>query len=532
MENYYWPNLFNYGNVRNLHFDKISYILVSSVIMVFLSLSWLLVVTIVFLFWKYSIRKFDYWKERGVHYIKPSPVLGNLTDVLFFRKCLADWMISLYASTNEKMFGIFIFDEPLLVVRDPVLIQHILIKDFNHFTDRTPAKPHDDVMSSFTFLQKSPEWKSDRAKLTPIFTSAKLKGFFPLINNICSDLVEYLSEHLGDVEMKEVCAKYSTDVIAKCVFGIDAYSFEDEDADFRKYGNGVTEFTFRNALAQFLYYFRPELVDTFRVNFIPKYVIDYFHKAFSNSMQTREESNIKVNDFVDILIELKNSGGVSDEIAYRKASGQALMFFSAGFETSSGTISFTLHELCLNKDIQNKLREEIAKKIEKHGGITYEAIQDMKYLKMCINETLRKYPILSFLDRKCNADYELPGTDLVIEKGMPIYIPYMAIQRDEKYFPDPQKYDPERFSGRDHNVDGLVFLPFGAGPRNCLGERFGLLSTQLALIHILLNFEVEKCAATPVPVQFETKSFINQSRVGLPMRLRRFNSKETCTSLL
>nr|XP_023025740.1 cytochrome P450 6k1-like [Leptinotarsa decemlineata] len=194
-----------------------------------------------------------------------------------------------------------------------------------------------------------------------------------------------------------------------------------------------------------------------------------------------------------------------------------MMFFAAGFETTSNTISYTLHELCLNKCIQNKLRKEIVDNIEEYGGITYEGVQEMKYLKMCINETLRKYPVLPFLERICTKDYKVPGTDLVIDKGIPVYIPYPALHLDERYFPEPQKYIPERFLNKNFNMSGLFYMPFGEGPRNCLGERFGILSTQLALINIISRFEIEKCAVTPDPVEFSVKSFSNQSIVGLPM---------------
>ncbi|KAG5893853.1 Cytochrome P450 6k1 [Gonioctena quinquepunctata] len=496
--------------------------------MVFFTSSWLLdftIVLIVFviLLWKYSIRKFDYWNKRGVYNPKPLPFLGNLADVLVMRRCLSDWIIDLYASTNVDMFGLFVFDRPLLMLRDPKLIQHIFIKDFNHFTDRSSAEPPDEIMSNFMFFQKSPEWKSDRVMLTPVFTSAKLKGMFTLVDNISKDFVDYLTKNLGVIEAKEITLKYTTNVIAKCAFGIDAHCFEEENADFLMFGHNMSEFNLRNTLVNFIYLFRPELVDKFQIEFFNKSIMNFFQQVFSEAIKLREMNDVRVNDFVDLLIDLKNSYGTSAEKANQKACGQAIMFFGAGVETTSSAISFTLHELCLNKDVQDRLRKEIIQKIEEHGGITYEAVRDMTYLRMCVNETLRKYPAIPFLDRKCNADYSLPGTNLLIEKGMSVYVPVVALHWDEKYFPNPERYDPERFAKKDYNMEGLVYLPFGAGPRNCIGERFGLLSTQLALIRILLDFEVEKCAGTPDPVRFTPRSLTNQSKDGLPMRLKKIN---------
>nr|XP_023020043.1 cytochrome P450 6k1-like [Leptinotarsa decemlineata] len=201
------------------------------------------------------------------------------------------------------------------------------------------------------------------------------------------------------------------------------------------------------------------------------------------------------------------------------------MFFAAGFETTSAAISFTLYELCLNKDIQDELRKEISETIGEYGEVTYEAIQKMKYLRMCIDETLRKYPIIAFLDRICKEDYEVPNTNLVIEKGTPIYIPIYGLHMDETYFTNPEKYDPDRFLKKNINEAGFVYMPFGEGPRKCLGERFGLLSTQVALVHIISRFEVEKCDKTPDPVEFEPKCIAVLSKVGLPMILRNYETE-------
>lgn len=93
----------------------------------------------------------------------------------------------------------------------------------------------------------------------------------------------------------------------------------------------------------------------------------------------------------------------------------------------------------------------------------------IKFIIIFVLESLRKYPSLPFLDRICESDYKVPGTDLVIKKGLPVYISLLGIQNDEKYFPNPEKYFPERFKEKV-NVDQLVHLPFGFGPRACIGK--------------------------------------------------------------
>lgn len=95
----------------------------------------------------------------------------------------------------------------------------------------------------------------------------------------------------------------------------------------------------------------------------------------------------------------------------------------------------------------------------------------LPYLDMVTSEGLRKYPLLHFLDREAEEDYEFPDTKVVIEKGTPIVIPMSGIHMDPKYFPNPEDFDPERFSPENkRKILPFTYFPFGEGPRNCIGD--------------------------------------------------------------
>ncbi|XP_031625071.1 cytochrome P450 6j1-like [Contarinia nasturtii] len=118
----------------------------------------------------------------------------------------------------------------------------------------------------------------------------------------------------------------------------------------------------------------------------------------------------------------------------------------------------------------------------------------MKYLESCIDETLRKYPVVPLLTRECVKDYKLPGTDKIIEKGTEILIPAFALQRDEKYYEEPDKFIPERFNEQNSigkNLTNRPYLPFGEGPRNCIGLRLGKMQTKVGLVLMLQKFRFE-----------------------------------------
>jgi cytochrome P450 family 6 len=88
-------------------------------------------------------------------------------------------------------------------------------------------------------------------------------------------------------------------------------------------------------------------------------------------------------------------------------------------------------------------------------------------------ETLRKYPPLPLLDRICLQDYKVPERDLIIEKNTPVYIALLGLHRDPEYYPDPEHYDPERFTEENKRLQTpYTYLPFGDGPHNCIGDCF------------------------------------------------------------
>jgi len=130
-----------------------------------------------------------------------------------------------------------------------------------------------------------------------------------------------------------------------------------------------------------------------------------------------------------------------------------------------------LYELCKNQEIQTKVQEEIDQVMNSSGSkeITYDLIHQLKYLECCVDETLRKYPIIPIHFRESTKDYKIPNTDIVIEKGTAIYISLMGIQRDPDNYEDPMDFKPERFLnspiGSPKVTKGLIYTPFGDGPR-------------------------------------------------------------------
>ena len=155
--------------------------------------------------------------------------------------------------------------------------------------------------------------------------------------------------------------------------------------------------------------------------------------------------------------------GLKNTYTKDQLAAEAFLLFAGGFETSSTLMIFLLYELALNPGIQDILRKEIKSGIEKNGGKwTYDMLIGFKYLDMVVNEALRKYPPIPIPIRKCSTNYQIPGSNLVIPEGTKVQVNLFSLQYDPEYFPEPEKFDPERFNEENvKNIKPYTNLPFG-----------------------------------------------------------------------
>lgn len=176
-------------------------------------------------------------------------------------------------------------------------------------------------------------------------------------------------------------------------------------------------------------------------------------------------------------IEKRDANGtphqVEMEMDFKCMVAQVFVFFAAGFETSSSATSFTLLQLGYNQEVQRKIQNEIDSVLENYNNeLCYDSISKMTLLSMAFKEAMRMFPSLGNLHRVCAKRYTIPELGITIDPGVKIIIPVQAIQNDEKYFDNPTEFRPERFADQDNmKRHNFSYLPFGAGPRACIGKK-------------------------------------------------------------
>lgn len=368
-----------------------------------------ILLTLVYLYFK---RQYSYWHRKGVKTLPGVNYLfGHFGPMYLHKESLADMFVRLYNSTSEPFIGMYGFLRRMLFVRDPQLIHSIFIRDFSYFTDRGNEINEDyDPLTGNLVNLPGHKWRNLRGKLTPTFTSGKLKSMFTTLLDCGSSLESYLENVADKGETLDVCdiaARHGTNVIASVFFGINVDTVINPDNDFRKYGRRIFETSTWNAFKRLSRFVAPKIIRLLRIKFADAGVENFFYSIVKENLEYREQNNVSRKDFFQLLIQLRNTGTVQldnewetvinadarqktmsvDEIA-----AHSFAFFGAGFETSSTTMSFCLYELAKNPDIQERLRYEINTVLKRHNGqITYESVSEMKYLGYCIDGRFSNY---------------------------------------------------------------------------------------------------------------------------------------------
>lgn len=481
-----------------------------------------------FLFVMYFVlHQYMYWKRRKVLHLDAMPIIGNNAPIFFRRSSFAEHAQNLYRLyPDASYYGTFDFNTPVIIVKDPELIREICVKNFDNFPDHRSfvSEEIDPIVGSNVFSLKGQRWKEVRSTLSPSFTANKMKIMFQLIDECSKAFVEYFVDHpemASCFEAKDAFTRYTNDVIATAAFGIQVDSMKDRENEFYLRGKDVTSFSGFVRLAKFIILRGyPRISRLFGVTFMSKATDRFFKHLVSSTVKTREEEGIVRPDMIHLLMQAKNKDNGID-VTINDIIGQVFIFFLAGFDTSSTVMSFACYELAAHPDIQEKVQREIDEQLDQENGeVTYDSLAKMKYLEMVINETLRLYPPAPITDRVCVKKFVLPAatqghSECQVEVGTNILIPLYGMHRDPKYFKDPDMFIPERFG--DENKDGInpyVYIPFGVGPRKCIGNRFALMEIKTLLVHILRRFCIKLTERSKYPVVFTKTTFKVETEGG------------------
>ncbi|NP_001104006.1 cytochrome P450 CYP6AE7 [Bombyx mori] len=498
----------------------------------------------VYILYRISTRKFDYWQKKNVSYVEPAPFLGNYSGYILLKENLLDVVHNLSKLfPNDPYVGAFFGTKPTLIVKDPEFIKLVLIKDFYYFHGREGSKyTHNEVITQGIFFTYGDRWKVIRQNLTPLFSSSKIRNMFRTIEK-CSGVFENLldEESLApEVEMRSVMSRFTMDCIGGCAFGVDTNAMQEpKDNIFKTMGYLFFESTTRRGIKNVFKAIWPEIFYGLGFKVFPTDLNEFFSKLLVGIFEARDYKPSSQNVFINLLLNLKkNRHIVGDRLLKIKTGNvraeskiklevddellvsQCVAFFIAGFETSSTISRFTLYELAKNPDVQKRAQKEVDEYIKKHNNkLDYDCVKELPFVEACIDEALRLYPVLGVLTREVMEQYTFP-TGLTLDKGDRVHIPVYHLHRDPEYFPEPELFKPERFCGEEkRNIRPFTYLPFGAGPRTCIGQRFAKMQMLAGLVTILKRYTVCLAEGMPETINFEQRAIVTQPNIGIRLNL-------------
>ncbi|KAG8285714.1 heme binding [Homalodisca vitripennis] len=434
---------------------------------------WILltVVGLVTIVYWYLRRHHNHWESVGV-YTPPGvlPGAGHLKEAALFKKS-AGWILCemYHQNKSHPAVGVYIFRKPALMIQDLDLIKDVLIREFSSFHDNSfhlDEKLNPYVKKNL-FMEKGQSWKTSRQLVAPVFSNARIKTTFPLIQRVCKEFNEYMEKHLDeDINIHKAISMFTSEIIAKCVFGLDGNVFYDPNAEFYQQGQKLWAGSFYNPVIMFVAFFLPFVNKLLGRGLFPNDVLDFFANTIKQTAEYRKKNPDKVpDDFIQYFLNMKNENAgftIEDVIAH------SLTFFTDGSETSSVVANFLIYELTVNPDIQEAVREEVLAM----ESFSFESISSLSLLDRVIQETLRKYGLF-IMSKECTKDCVLKagGRSFPVRKGQEVIIPVYGIQRDPDIYPDPDKFDPDRFLPENiKNRHPMTYLSFGGGPRLCIGK--------------------------------------------------------------
>lgn len=398
-----------------------------------------------------------------------------------------------------------------------------LLNSTEHITKSFFYKFHQPWLGTGLVLSTGKKWKTRRKQITPSFHFSILNEFQNVIMKQAKVLVEKLKKCADgneEIDIQSTVSLTMLDIICETAMGVSIDAQMNANSQYVSAIHKVNTQIEKRAKTpwywpDFIYPYTTSGKEFFKnlkiIHHFTSEVIKnrIFMKQYEGNVS---EANRSSSAFLDMLIDLYTKGEIDEEGIQEEVD----TFMFEGHDTTSSGLSWTLY--CLGKypDIQRKLRAEIDTISDDDDNCLVEKIKALKYLEYVIKEAIRLYPPVPMIGRKLMRDTIIEGH--TFPAGMEFFVHMFALHTNPAYWDDPFEFQPERFSEeRSCKRHPFCYVPFSAGPRNCIGQKFAMLEEKIVLFLIIRNFELHLSGKDIIPV-FEV---VQRSENGIFMKVQR-----------
>ncbi|KYQ53159.1 Cytochrome P450 4C1, partial [Trachymyrmex zeteki] len=440
-----------------------------------------------------------------------------INNVFKFTIHFSDNLWELLITITDKYYPIFKiwgFFTPVVSICHPDDMEAIL----NNMKHINKSMIYDILLPWFNtglLTSGGAKWQSRRKILTPAFHFNILQHFVEILIEESENMTKSL-KNIGDTVIKDLIpfiSEHTLNAICETAMGISLRGQDTYQQRYRKAVYQMGDVIIYRLMRQWLRYnwifsLMPKGKKQAKIlkilhGFTERIIVerklyhestnDQYLKGFdSNTMtETSDAEMIGIRKkrlaLLDLLIAAFRKGLLTD-LDIRE---EVDTFMFEGHDTVAKAICFTLSLLAEHKDIQNRVRDEIRTTMEENGEkFTLNMLQNLSYLDRCIKEALRLYPSVFFISRVTSEDVKLQS--YIIPAKTIVHLNIYGLHRDPNFWPNPEMFDPDRFLlEKIRNRHPYSYLPFSAGPRNCIGQRFALLEMKAMIACLIHNFDLE-----------------------------------------
>ncbi|XP_067002018.2 cytochrome P450 4C1 isoform X2 [Anabrus simplex] len=433
------------------------------------------------------------------------PLLGNANDLILIPRSGLFKIFDERAKTFWPIFRIWNGSIPEVHLSLPEHIEAVL-SSTTHLEKSTFYNFVHPWLGTGLLTSSGGKWHSHRKMITPTFHFKILDTFVDVFVEKSEILVQKLKMNVNGpgFDIYPFITRCALDIICETAMGTTIKAQEETDSEYVSAVYEMSELTLQRIL-------KPWLHSDFIFNISPlgrKYKKDLriLHGFTNKIIQERKEARRKhpASDktessddsvfgkkkrmaFLDLLLESSEKGNLLTDEELRE---EVDTFMFEGHDTTSAGISWVLYLLGSHQDIQDKVFEELDGLFQDtQQAPTMHDLQNMKYLEMVIKESLRIFPSVPFIGRVAKEDIQLG--QYIIPAGCMISVHIYHVHRNPKYYPDPETFNPDNFlPERVQGRHPYAYIPFSAGPRNCIGQKFALLEEKVVISTIIRNYRV------------------------------------------